>query len=57
MQNSGLVNIVKQITSLALPQVYEIPMAFMIGWQGEIDFQVKDEPQHKKQGQITISQL
>ena len=60
MQNSGLGNIVNPITSLADPQVYGIPMVLMIGWRGEIDTngnQVKDEPQHKKQGQITISQL
>ena len=60
MQNSGLGNIVNPITSLADPQVYGIPMVLMIGWRGEIDIdgnQVKDEPQHKKQGQITISQL
>ncbi len=60
MQNSGLGNIVNPITSLADPQVYGIPMVLMIGWRGEIDKygnQVKDEPQHKKQGQITIPQL
>ena len=58
--NSGLGNIVNPITSLADPQVYGIPMVLMIGWRGEIDIdgnQVKDEPQHKKQGQITISQF
>ncbi len=60
MQNSGLGNIINPITSLADPQVYGIPMILMIGWRGEIDIdgnQLKDEPQHKKQGQITISQL
>lgn len=60
MQNSGLGNIVNPITSLADPQVYGIPMVLMIGWRGEMDLdgnQVKDEPQHKKQGQITIAQL
>ena len=60
MQNSGLGNIINPITSLADPQVYGIPMVLMIGWRGEIDIngnQFKDEPQHKKQGQITLSQL
>jgi len=60
MQNSGLGNIVNPVCSLADPQIYGIPIVLMIGWRGEIDLdgqQINDEPQHKKQGQITISQL
>ena len=52
MQNSGLGNVVNPITSLADPQVYSIPMILMIGWRGEPDH--KDEPQHVKQGAITL---
>jgi phosphonopyruvate decarboxylase len=55
MQNSGLGNIVNPITSLADPQVYSIPMILMIGWRGEPDH--KDEPQHVKQGAITLELL
>ncbi|WP_018985012.1 phosphonopyruvate decarboxylase [Methylophilus methylotrophus] len=60
MQNSGLGNIVNPIASLADPQVYGIPMLLVIGWRGELDEhgqQIHDEPQHVKQGQITLSQL
>ena len=55
MQNSGLGNIVNPITSLADPLVYSIPMILMIGWRGEPDH--KDEPQHVKQGAITLELL
>jgi len=60
MQNSGLGNAVNPLTSLADPQVYGIPVLFMIGWRGEIlpdGNQIHDEPQHVKQGQITLRQL
>jgi len=60
MQNSGLGNVVNPIASLADPQVYGIPMLLMIGWRGEIKVdgtQLHDEPQHVKQGQMTIAQL
>ncbi len=60
MQNSGLGNVVNPIASLADPQVYGIPMLLMVGWRGEIKAdgsQLHDEPQHVKQGQMTISQL
>ncbi len=60
MQNSGLGNVVNPVTSLADPQVYGVPMVFMIGWRGEIladGKQLHDEPQHVKQGQITLKQL
>lgn len=60
MQNSGLGNVINPVASLADPQVYGIPMLLMVGWRGEIQVdgtQINDEPQHVKQGQITISQL
>jgi len=60
MQNSGLGNAVNPITSLAAGEVYGIPMVLMVGWRGEIDkngVQLKDEPQHVKQGSITTHQL
>ena len=59
LQNSGLGNIINPITSLAHPKVYGIPMILIVGWRGEIKRlkQISDEPQHKKQGQITIEQL
>lgn len=60
MQNSGLGNVINPLTSLADPLVYAIPMVLMIGWRGEIlndGTQQKDEPQHKKQGRVTLPQL
>ena len=60
MQNSGIGNTINPLTSLADSQVYGIPMVLLIGWRGEIDDsgrQIKDEPQHVKQGQITKQQL
>ncbi len=56
MQNSGLGNVVNPLTSLADPEVYAVPMLLLIGWRGEMiedGTQLKDEPQHKKQGRIT----
>jgi phosphonopyruvate decarboxylase len=55
MQNSGLGNIVNPLLSLADPDVYSIPLLLMIGWRGEPN--VKDEPQHKKQGRVTLELL
>ena len=54
-QNSGLGNIVNPLISLADNKVYKIPIFMIIGWRGEIKNkkQIKDEPQHKKQGLIT----
>lgn len=60
LQNSGLGNVINPMTSLADPQVYAVPMVLMIGWRGEImedGRQLKDEPQHVKQGRITLGQL
>ncbi|MBT8036559.1 MAG: phosphonopyruvate decarboxylase [Verrucomicrobiae bacterium] len=55
MQNSGLGNIINPLLSLADPKVYSIPMLLMIGWRGEPG--VKDEPQHVKQGEVTLKML
>jgi phosphonopyruvate decarboxylase len=55
MQNSGLGNTVNPLTSLADADVYRVPMLLIIGWRGEPG--VKDEPQHVKQGRITLDQL
>jgi phosphonopyruvate decarboxylase len=55
MQNSGLGNAVNPLTSLVDKEVYKIPMLLIIGWRGEPGF--KDEPQHVKQGRVTLSQL
>ena len=55
MQNSGLGNIINPILSLADEKVYGIPMILIIGWRGEPG--LKDEPQHVKQGEITLDLL
>lgn len=55
MQNSGLGNAVNPITSLTDTEVYGIPVLYMIGWRGQPG--VKDEPQHVKQGKITLQLL
>ena len=55
MQNSGIGNSVNPLLSLADKEVYSIPMLLMIGWRGEPD--IKDEPQHVKQGRITLNLL
>ena len=55
MQNSGLGNIVNPLLSLADEKVYNIPMLFIIGYRGEPN--TKDEPQHIKQGELTLSLL
>lgn len=55
MQNSGLGNTVNPLTSLADPKVYSVPCLLVIGWRGEPG--TKDEPQHIKQGAVTLSQL
>ena len=52
MQNSGQGNAVNPLCSLVDPDVYAIPMDLLVGWRGEPG--VKDEPQHVKQGKVTI---
>jgi len=55
MQNSGLGNATNPLLSLADPEVYSIPMLLMIGWRGEPG--IHDEPQHVKQGRVTLGLL
>lgn len=55
MQNSGQGNSINPLISLADPEVYGIPILLLIGWRGEPG--VKDEPQHVKQGRITLKLL
>ncbi len=52
MQNSGQGNAVNPLLSLADEDVYSVPVLMIIGWRGEPG--VHDEPQHKKQGKVTI---
>lgn len=55
LQNSGLGNAVNPLLSMADPEVYAIPMVVMVGWRGAPG--VNDEPQHVKQGAVTITML
>lgn len=55
MQNSGEGNAVNPLMSLTDKDVYNIPVLLLIGWRGEPG--VYDEPQHLKQGKITLSLL
>jgi phosphonopyruvate decarboxylase len=55
MQNSGEGNAINPLLSLADEDVYSIPMLLLIGWRGEPGTQ--DEPQHIKQGKVTLSLL
>ena len=52
MQNSGIGNSINPLLSLADKEVYNIPLLLLVGWRGEPG--VKDEPQHIKQGKVTI---
>lgn len=52
MQNSGIGNAVNPLMSLVDKDVYNIPVLLLIGWRGEPG--IKDEPQHIKQGKVTI---
>lgn len=55
MQNSGLGNALNPLASLDDKLVYNIPVLLLVGWRGEPG--KKDEPQHKKQGLITLETL
>lgn len=55
MQNSGIGNAINPLLSLVDPLVYSIPLLLLIGWRGEPG--KKDEPQHLKQGQVTLQLL
>jgi phosphonopyruvate decarboxylase len=55
LQNSGLGNAINPLVSLTDYEVYNIPVLLVIGWRGEPG--ERDEPQHKKQGEITLELL
>lgn len=55
MQNSGEGNIINPMASLTDREVYRIPVLLLIGWRGRPG--VHDEPQHVKQGKITLDLL
>lgn len=55
MQNSGIGNAVNPLMSLADEKVYSMPILLIIGWRGEPG--VHDEPQHIKQGEVTLPLL
>lgn len=55
MQNSGIGNAVNPLMSLADEKVYSLPILLIIGWRGEPG--VHDEPQHVKQGEVTLPLL
>lgn len=55
LQNSGIGNTVNPLLSLVDKEVYHIPMILLIGWRGEPG--IKDEPQHIKQGKVTLPLL
>lgn len=55
MQNSGEGNIINPLASLTDKDVYNIPILLLIGWRGKPG--VKDEPQHVKQGKVTLALL
>lgn len=55
MQNSGEGNIINPLMSLTDKDVYNIPVLLVIGWRGEPG--KHDEPQHVKQGKVTLSLL
>jgi phosphonopyruvate decarboxylase len=52
MQNSGQGNAVNPLMSLCDPDVFGIPTLLLVGWRGEPG--TEDEPQHVKQGKITL---
>ena len=55
MQNSGEGNIINPLASLTDKDVYNIPVLLVIGWRGRPG--VHDEPQHIKQGKVTLALL
>lgn len=55
MQNSGIGNAINPLMSLTDKEIYNIPLILLIGWRGEPG--IKDEPQHVKQGKVTLSLL
>ncbi len=55
MQNSGLGNCVNPLLSLIDEDVYNVPELLIVGYRGEPG--VHDEPQHVKQGKLTLPLL
>ena len=55
LQNSGFGNIINPLLSLADKEVYSIPILILMGWRGQPG--TVDEPQHIKQGKVTIPLL
>ena len=55
MQNSGEGNTINPLASLTDKDVYNIPVLLVIGWRGRPG--VHDEPQHVKQGKVTLGLL
>lgn len=55
MQNSGEGNVINPLASLTDKDVYNIPVLLVIGWRGRPG--VHDEPQHVKQGIVTLQLL
>lgn len=55
MQNSGIGNAINPLLSLSDEDVYDIPMLLVIGYRGKPG--IKDEPQHIKQGKLTLPLL
>ena len=55
MQNSGEGNAVNPLLSLMDADVYKMQLLVVIGWRGEPG--VHDEPQHVKQGKVTLPLL
>jgi phosphonopyruvate decarboxylase len=55
MQNSGEGNVINPLASLTDKEVYNIPALLVIGWRGRPG--VHDEPQHVKQGKVTLQLL
>lgn len=53
MQNSGIGNAINPLLSLMDKKVYGLPVLLFVGWRGEPG--VKDEPQHIKQGEVTLA--
>lgn len=55
MQNSGEGNAVNPLLSLMDADVYKMPLLLILGWRGEPG--IHDEPQHVKQGKVTLALL
>ena len=55
MQNSGEGNAINPLASLTDADVYSLPVLLLIGWRGCPG--VHDEPQHVKQGKVTLTLL